>query len=152
MRTEKQKIECLSRAIKNAKEHVQAGDPPRVYSQYIRYALDDFARLNFFMSHEAHGLSRKDVIYDHVVPHSFVMSKLLSIDPLSNEAIMDVLKKYFFICVISRREDELLTAAGLRSKMPDGWDEESGSIFARYEAVGINNVERHDARAGESSK
>jgi hypothetical protein len=79
------------------------------------------------------------------------MSKLLSIDTLSDEAIMDVLNRYFFICVISRREDELLTAAGLRSQMPEGWDEEFGSIFARYEAVGINHVERHHDSAGGSS-
>jgi len=48
-----------------------------------------------------------------------------------------LLKRYYVICAITKGEDKLLTAAGLRSKMPDGWDELNDSIYARYEVAGI---------------
>jgi hypothetical protein len=138
MRTTEQKIECLKKAIINSQEHIRAKDPTRVYSQYIRYALDEFSSINFCTSGAAKGLKRKDVIHEHVVPHSIVMNKLLTLKSLTSENIMSVIKKYYVICVITKREDRLLTAAGLRSKMPEGWDEETSSVFARYEAVGIS--------------
>lgn len=137
MRTNEQKLECLKKAILNSREHIRANDPTRIYSQYIRYALGEFSRLNFYVSGEAKGLKRKDVIHEHVIPHSIVMKKLLTLESLTSENVMSVIEKYYLICVITKKEDKLLTAAGLRSKMPDGWDEEDGSVFARYEAVGI---------------
>jgi hypothetical protein len=42
------------------------------------------------------------------------------------------------ICVITKEEDKRLNASGLRSKMPDGWNDKSGSVFARYQRVGIS--------------
>lgn len=135
MRTTEQKLECLKKVILNSQEHINANDPTRIYSQYIRYALDEFSRLNFHTSEEAKGLKRKDVIHEHVIPHSIVMKKLLSLDPVTTENIMSVIQKYYVICAISKKEDKLLNANGFKSKMPEGWDEETGSVFARYEAV-----------------
>lgn len=66
------------------------------------------------------------------------MSRLLSIETLSNENIMDVLKKFYILCAITKEEDKLLNSGGYRSKMPDGWNEETDSVFARYESVGIS--------------
>lgn len=134
-RTIEQKIECLRKAISNSKKHIQAGDPRRIYSQYIRYALDEFVYLNICTSTEAKakGLKRKDVIHEHVIPHSIVMNKLLELDPLTDENIMSVLNKYYIICIITKEEDKRLNAAGLRRNMPPEWNEENGSVFARYE-------------------
>lgn len=137
MRTNEQKIDCIRRVLSNSKEHIRCGDPKRIYSQYIRYALDEISNLNFCISARAKGLKRKDVIHEHVVPHSIIMNKLLSLKELNNENIMDVLEKFYILCAITKEEDRLLNAAGYRSKMPDGWDEETDSVFARYEAVGI---------------
>lgn len=139
MRGTEQKLECLKKVILNSKEHIKAKDPTRIYSQYMRYALDEFSRLNFYTSEEAKGLKRKDVTYEHVIPHSFVMEKLLKLEPVTAENIMAVIEKYYVICVVTKSEDKLLTAAKLRSKMPEGWNEETDSVFARYEAetVGI---------------
>ena len=108
-----------------------------MYSQYIRYALDEISDLNFCTSESAKGLKRKDVIHDHVIPHSIVMNKLLSLKEPSNESIMKVIKKFYILCAITKEEDGLLNSAGYRSKMPDGWNEEKDSVFARYESVGI---------------
>ena len=133
MRTIEQKLECLRKAISNARAHARAGDPTRIYSQYIRYALDEFKHLNICTSVKAHGLKRKDVVHEHAVPHSIVMKKLLELDSLTDESIMSVLNKYYVICVITKDEDDRLTSAGLRSKMPDQWNGENDGVFARYE-------------------
>lgn len=141
MRTLEQKLECIKKAVINSQEHIESGDPPRIYSQYMRYALEQVSSINFYISNNAIGLKRKDVIHEHVVPHSFVMNKLLSLNPVTTEEILNIVNKYFIICVVTRQEDKLLNSAGLRTKMPEGWDEENGSMFARYEAVGIEYQE-----------
>lgn len=138
MRTIEQKLECIKRVIFNTKEHIRYGDPKRMYSQYIRYALDEVSELNFCTSKRAKGLKRKDVIHEHVVPHSIVMNKLLSLETLNNENIMSVIEEFYILCAITREEDKLLNAAGYRSKMPEGWNEKTDSVFARYELVGIS--------------
>ena len=140
MRTLEQKLECIRKAVVNAQDHILAEDPRRVYSQYIRYALDEVSDLNFCRSSSAEGLQRKNVIHEHVVPHSIVMNKLLSLEPLTHKNIMALIEKYYVICAITKEEDKKLSAAGLRSRMPKGWDENKDSIFARYEAVGISVI------------
>ncbi|QBZ83030.1 hypothetical protein GHNINEIG_01071 [Hydrogenovibrio crunogenus] len=137
MQTINQKLECLRRVINNSKEHVKAGDKTRIYSQYIRYALDEFKEINFCTSIKANGLKRKEVTHEHVVPHFFIMNKLLNLDSLTDQNILAVLNKFYIICQITKDEDKYLNAAGLRSKMPDGWNEKTDSVFARYENVGI---------------
>lgn len=134
------KIDFIRRVIINCKNHINLDDPKRTYSQYLRYALDEVSDINFCTSKNAKGLKRKDIIYEHVIPHSIIMEKLFSIDPLTNENILKVLRKYYIICAITKEEDRLLNAAKLRSKMPDGWNEETGSVFARYESVGISTI------------
>ena len=137
MCTYKKKLECLKKVILNSLEHKRANDPVRIYSQYIRYALDEFKDINFYQSKEAKLLKRKDVIHEHVIPHSIVMNKLLTLDPLTTENIGTVIQKYYVICAITKEEDRLLTARKLRSEMPQNWDGEKDSVFARYEEVGI---------------
>ena len=137
-RTYQQKLECLRKAIINSKEHIRNGDPTRIYSQYLRYCMDEFSsQPDFQSSVEAKELKRKDVTLEHVVPHSFIMNKLLSLEELTNENIKSVIQKFHIICRITKDEDKRLNRSGLRSKMPDDWDEENGSLYARYEKVGI---------------
>ena len=65
------------------------------------------------------------------------MEKLLSLEKVTPETVKSVLEKFYIICAITKDEDRKLTAAGPRSKMPEGWNEQKDSVFARYEAVGI---------------
>jgi len=132
IRTIEQKLDCLRKVISNSKEHIEAGDPPRIYSQYIRYALNQFDYLNFCASSEASDL-KQDCIHEHVVPHAIVMAKLLALDSLTDENIMSILNKFYFICKITKGEDKRLNVAGLKSAMPPEWNSENDSIFARYE-------------------
>ena len=137
-RTMKQKLECIRKAVSNAKEHISSNDPRSVYSQYIRYALHEVSDLNFCTSDAAKGLKRKDVVHEHVIPHSFLMEKLVTMESLTNENILSTLQRYYIICAITKEQDKLLTASGLRSKMPDGWNESTDSVFARYEVAEIS--------------
>ena len=141
MRTIEQKIECIKKVILNSQEHIKAGDPTRVYSQYVRYALDEVKGLNFCTSKKAKGLKRKEVTHEHVIPHSIVMNKLFSLDSLTNENIMSIIQKYYVICAITKEEDKRLNAIGLKSKMPEGWDEANDNVLARYESAGISICE-----------
>lgn len=135
-----EKRECIKRVVENSQEHVLENDPKRMYSQYIRYALDEVSDLNLYVSKKASGLKRKDVIVEHVIPHSFVMNKLLALKSVTTRKILNIINKYFIVCKITREEDKLLNIAGLRSKMPEGWDEKKGDVFARYNVVGIEVV------------
>lgn len=137
MRTNEQKLECIRKAILNSQDHCKANDPARVYSQYIRYAMDQFSRLNLYISENAKGLTKNDIIFDHVIPQCIVARMLLKLVSPSNEDIMNVIQNHYVICKITKTEDNLLTTNCLKSKMPEGWDEKTGRVFARYEAVGI---------------
>lgn len=137
-RTLDRKIECLRKAILNSRQHRLAGDPQSIYSQYIRYALHDFVYLNICTSIEAKDPKRKDVIHEHVIPHIIVMNRLLKLDSLTDDNIMEVLKKYYIICKITKEEDRRLNAAGLKKKMPPEWNEEEGCGFARYKHHEVN--------------
>lgn len=137
-RTLDKKIECLRKAILNSRQHRLAGDPQKIYSQYIRYALHDFEYLNICTSTEAKDPKRKDVIREHVIPHIIVMNRLLKLDSLTDDNIMEVLKKYYIICKITKEEDRRLNAAGLKKKMPTEWNEEEGCGFARYKHHEVN--------------
>lgn len=129
MRTIDEKLTCLKRVILNAQGHVRCGDSRRIYSQYIRYALGEFVSIHFYCSQNAAGRGRRDVIHDHVVPHAIVMTKLLALSTVTNDNLDQVISRYLAICAITREEDHRLSAAGLRTKMPHGWDENAGDVF-----------------------
>jgi hypothetical protein len=132
-------LTCLKNVVLNAQAHQKAGDPTRIYSQYIRYALNQFDKHEGIRltSRKAKGKVRPAIVHDHSIPHSFVLNKLLALKNVTNEALKEVINKHYRIGIITKEEDELLTRSGLRKKMPDGWDEKSGSVYARYEKVGI---------------
>ena len=70
------------------------------------------------------------------------MNRLLELDSLTDESILATLKRYFFICAISKREDKLLNDAGLRAKMPNDWDPDTDDVFERYKVAGITPTRR----------
>lgn len=131
-------LAMLVMVIENAKKHKDLGHTTRIYSQYLRYAMDEFAYVNLHQSDEAKGKTKKEVVRDHVVPHSLVMDKLFAIKELNQNSVWRVIKKYYIICSITKEEDRKLSSKGFKSKMPNGWCENEENLFARYEEVGIN--------------
>lgn len=51
--------------------------------------------------------------------------------------IVKLIKEKLFCALITKEEDALLSKAGLRNKMPEGWSFETGDMLARYRVVGI---------------
>jgi hypothetical protein len=144
LRENKQKLECIRKAVVNAQEHMCAGDPKRMCSQYIRYALDQVRDDYFHVSKKAEEPNKNDeTLNDHVIPHVIILEKLLALNPVSIEGITEIIERYYMICTITRDENKMLNDAGLKSKMPEGW-EDGGAIrrFARYEHVGIEISEK----------
>lgn len=136
-RTHEENLECLKKVLINSLEHKRCSDPVRIYSQYIRYALEQFKNINFYESEYAKESKEKDIIHEHVIPFVVVRDKLLALNPLTIENIKSVINKYYFTCAVTTKEDHQLTENNLKSKMPEGWNEDKDSVFARYEEVGI---------------
>jgi hypothetical protein len=136
-RTHEEKLECLKKVLINSLEHKRSNDPVRIYTQYIRYALEQFKNINFYESENAKAPKGKGIIHEHIIPFVVVRDKLLALHPLTIENIKSVIDKYYFTCAVTTEEDDQLTANNLKSKMPKGWIEDKDSVFARYEEVGI---------------
>jgi len=139
-RTLNQNIDCVRRVLLNIKEHEKHNDPKRLTSIYLRYALDEFAKMNLYTSLSAQKSMNQDVIKEHVIPHKVIMNMLTNLENPNHKAIYNIVSKYFIICRITKDEDERLRIAKLVSSMPDDWTIETGSVFARYEKVGIEVI------------
>lgn len=131
-------LEALRKAVINSQEHVRAGDPARIYSQYLRYAMDQFSGINRYASVLAKSAAQEDVVNDHVVPHAVLMRMLLSLENPSIEDIWYIIDNYYVICTITKGEHEGLRGSALGSRMPDGWDMDTGDVFARYKSAGVS--------------
>jgi hypothetical protein len=75
---------------------------------------------------------------DHFFPKNIFKELLFSMNNRDPNEVRQFMEKYGEICVITIQEDARLNAAGLRGRMPQGWQIEDGNIFARYQSVGIN--------------
>lgn len=95
------------------------------------------------MGFEAHIVDRKQhpedlrLLVDHSVPFAVIAEELWR-EPLSwsRESLRVFLLSNFKRAVLSYHEDRQLTQAGLRQRMPDGW-EIGSDPYARYHAAGI---------------
>ena len=79
------------------------------------------------------------LMHEHVVPKRMIIERLSKLRGCATPSkVTKVLKRWCVGVVLLRSEDALLTAAGLRSSMPDNWNR--GSIWARYHSVGLKVV------------
>lgn len=82
------------------------------------------------------GLARERLMKDHAIPVAVVRDMLFDEQPNSIEEIRAFMLKNYCFGIITETEDRKLNAAGLRSRMPQGWTI-ADCPFARYEVVGI---------------
>jgi hypothetical protein len=74
--------------------------------------------------------------HEHVVPVGVVLSILLRNDTgTSVNEIEKLIHRFSVVAIITRNEEALLTVAGLKNKMPEGWSRRD--VWARYKAVGL---------------
>lgn len=79
---------------------------------------------------------RTKLMHEHVVPKRIIIERLAELRGHATAAtVKRVLSHWCVGVVLLRTEDALLSKAGLRAKMPDGWPKQS--IWARYEHVGV---------------
>lgn len=62
------------------------------------------------------------VVQDHAIPFGYQQADLLKLRNVTAERVHKVLRKYEVRVLVTIAEDRLLTAKGLRSKMPDAWN------------------------------
>jgi hypothetical protein len=82
-------------------------------------------------------LPKSKVILDHSVPIKCIydeLEELYAKRRLTVRRVEKLLRRMVVCALITREEDEILTKAGLRSKMPEGWPDD---VFARYKECGI---------------
>ena len=91
---------------------------------------------NLPRSVEAIGKDTKECDVEHVVPMQYIVDLLMDMKPITNQKVKNVLKKYYYVMLITKEEHAKLNSSGLRSKMPENWD--GKDVLARYKAVGIN--------------
>lgn len=103
----------------------------------LKAAKMDGTRAHFITEKALHyrALGQNErTIREHIVPISEALRPTRDKVPTLDELIT-VAKKSRLVAIITKEEDALLATAGLKKKMPDGWDEEDP--FARYTHAGI---------------
>lgn len=84
------------------------------------------------------GLTNKELIHEHIVPRKVMISALMNMENPTPDKIFNYLKKYCIGVVVTKEEDIRLNKAGLRSKMPNSWNEDDP--WERYNLVGIKVI------------
>ena len=76
---------------------------------------------------------------EHVIPIDFVRKELSKRrDRLIEKYVKNLIERRLCCAIITDEEDKALDRCHLKSRMPEGWDFETGNVFARYEVAGIS--------------
>lgn len=73
------------------------------------------------------------LVYEHAIPVNLVIRAFLAEVPEDTAALRSRLDAHAQRVIITKEEDERLTAAGFRSRLPD-----AGDVWSRYREVGID--------------
>jgi hypothetical protein len=147
---ETKRLELISEAVRYCQRVRSMGMPPSSYSKALREPVfflwecrdeKNKDRLARFRSTNTLGVKRVggSVRYDHAVPFKYLQDELLKLSDVTVTTVREVLNRYGVSVLITDEEDERLNKAGLRYKMPNGWD--GSDALARYKAIGIELVE-----------
>ncbi len=104
-----------------------------------KYHMSDFITTKARKALKAKDPNVK-LVYEHMVPKNIYIneiSKATLNDSLNIELIYTLLEKYYYVCTVTKDEDELLPSL----KMSNSWDEENP--FHRYEEAGITFLENY---------
>ena len=86
-----------------------------------------------------HRKNVKDLRHEHIVPKKVLLEMLFDLASPSASAVRALLDQFCVGIVVTKAEDMQLNHAGLRSRMPDDWDEQDP--WARYRAVGLGWID-----------
>jgi hypothetical protein len=140
-------VEFILFAVKQAKEAESFGFSRNHCSRNLKTALDHHWRRRMLKlgqkariprSKAAQNLPLRQCRIEHTVPVMVIVNRLMDMNPLTAEAVAELLQRLFIVRLVTAEEDTRLTAAGLRYSMPPAWD--GSDMFARYSAVGIETT------------
>lgn len=79
------------------------------------------------------------LIKDHTVPISILKNIIIKEKPKNAEEISLLLKKFYRIAIITKKEDNILNNRKLKSQMPPNWNwkEDAPNLKARYDLCEI---------------
>lgn len=144
-----ERLEMVAEAVRYCQRVRDMGMPVGGYDPTPREAILVVWTLRFgpkakaakYRSRAAVGLKwgRWEICFEHAIPYRYELEALLALAEVTPETVRPVLDKFDVHAIITKAEHDQLSAAGLNSKMPDGWD--GADALARYNAVGIELVE-----------
>jgi len=146
------RIELIAEAVRYCQNVRMLGMPASCYAKALREPIHFLwerragakIRCAKFRSKAATGLrsGKGELVYDHAVPFRYLQDELLSLAPVTEQAVARVLDKFGTIVLITKAENARLDAAGYGYKMPQDWDE--ADPLARYRALDIELTENTD--------
>lgn len=98
-----------------------------------KHSMSDYITPNAKKALESGNIS-KNLIYEHIIPKNLYIKQISEVTlagELTEAFIYDLLIKYYFVCTVTKEEDEKLPSI----KMDDDWD--GINPFYRYEKAGI---------------
>jgi hypothetical protein len=101
-----------------------------------KHSMSDYITPNAKNAIESGNVS-KNLIYEHMIPKNLYIKQISEITlsgELTEEFIYDLLIKNYFVCTVTKEEDNKLPSI----KMDDDWD--GINPFYRYEKAGIHFV------------
>lgn len=101
-----------------------------------KHSISDFITPNAKIAIEE-GKVSKNLIYEHMIPKNLYIKQISEVTlagELTEAFIYDLLIKYYFVCTVTKEEDDRLPLI----KMDDDWDEINP--YYRYEKAGIDFV------------
>lgn len=140
------KLAYIVFAVKHAKKAESFGFTRNQCCRNLKLALEHFWRKktkglsqkkNINRSVAAEGKELSELQVEHIVPKTWFVDQLMDmkVKDLTQKNVKNLLEKYYHVLLVTKDEHSKLGALGLRSKMPNKWDEKN--IWARYDDVGI---------------
>ncbi|MEH6945318.1 hypothetical protein [Bacillus sp. JJ722] len=87
--------------------------------------------------------NHRELVLEHIVCKNIYYSQLkdlLFTGKLTDNIIFEILDKYYITALVTKREDQVLDAAGLRTKMVADGEWDGRNVFARYTATNIKLI------------
>ncbi len=85
------------------------------------------------------------LIHEHVVPRKVLAQRLVRLNPITPDAVFDLLTRFAIACIVTPEEDARLSK-GTRTRMPEPFDDPAhpdyDNPWLRYRLAGITVVDR----------
>ena len=145
---EVKRLELITESVLYCRHVKDLGMPASCYTKALREPIHFLwerrsgpkLQVAAYCSKAAVGLrfGKGEIIYDHAVPFRYLQEELLALEPVTQEAVRQVLERFGTIVLVTKAESAKLDENGYSHNMPDGWDRVN--LLARYNALGIELV------------